>query len=936
LALIISLASGATALAYTDLSTYKIDTGEFKSESEAQSAVSRLQNDTGWTAAYESLNRTLPLYQLVSGGFRGEDSVKEAVKRLQEDTGIQSFYESTGNTHSIYQLVTGGFKGEDKVVQALNNFRNSTGIAASYEPTGSFEQLYSIVTGGFQGEDRVKQALHTFQAGTGINATYESTGKYVTGRQIVSGGFQGEDSVKQALETFQKSTGLRAAYEPTGSFRSAYQILSGGYKGEDRVKQALSEFQKSTGLSGTYEPTGNSEQLYQIISGGFQGEDRVRNAFQEFKNATGINGEIVPVGEKKNFYSVFTGGFSGEAKVKELVQQIKSELNVEAAYEPIPNSTAFRIVFAKIEQDSLPKVENFMRTRNWWYSTPKLVSTEYTHYRIHSESVNLSKRDQGLNFFKSKGWYASSQATEKIYTYNIKSGSLSKADADKGLNFFQSKGWWATAQTTGEKIYSYRIKSVPLIQSDLQKGLKFFSDRGWWATSQSTDEKIYSYIIKTGSLNKSDRDKGLAFFAGKGWWATSQLAEKLYSFRIKTDSIQQESLDKALEFAKQNNWWVTYNTVSKIESFRIKTGDLVKEDADKALNFFEKQGWWATIQPSGNSNQLYQIVVPDFEGYDKAQAAAQRIQSLYGWNTNLVKTKNGPQLMYTDYGMTLPAMLDKQMQGSPQTDKYRNEPRFIHADYVDLAKKVVTADRVNVRTGPSTTSSVTQQVNAGTSVMVIAKTGDWVEVRLTWQNATASDVGYYLNPDNFSINNKDYFQFLKLSQTANINAREVNEKILKGKGILDGKGQSFVDAAQKYNINELYLISHSLLETGNGTSSLATGTVYNGRTVYNMYGYGAYDSCPLTCGAKAAYDNGWFTPEAAIVGGAQFISSRYIYNSTFQQDTLYKMRWNPVQPWHQYATDIGWAYKQVNSIYNLYQLLDNYTLYYDVPNYQYR
>jgi beta-N-acetylglucosaminidase len=292
--------------------------------------------------------------------------------------------------------------------------------------------------------------------------------------------------------------------------------------------------------------------------------------------------------------------------------------------------------------------------------------------------------------------------------------------------------------------------------------------------------------------------------------------------------------------------------------------------------------------------------------------------------------------MHTDYGMTLTDMLNKQMQGSPQTDKYRNERRFIHADFVDLTNKVVTSDRVNVRTGPSTTSTITQQVNKGTSVMVIAKTGDWVEVRLTWQNATASDVEPYLNPDNFSINNKDYFQFLKLSQTANINASEVNSKILKGKGILDGKGQAFVDAAKKYNINELYLISHSLLETGNGTSSLATGTVYNGRTVYNMYGYGAYDSCPLSCGAKAAYDNGWFTPEAAIIGGAQFISSRYIYNTTFQQDTLYKMRWNPVQPWHQYATDIGWAYKQVNSIYNLYQLLDDYTLYYDVPSYQYK
>lgn len=204
---------------------------------------------------------------------------------------------------------------------------------------------------------------------------------------------------------------------------------------------------------------------------------------------------------------------------------------------------------------------------------------------------------------------------------------------------------------------------------------------------------------------------------------------------------------------------------------------------------------------------------------------------------------------------------------------------------------------------------------------------------MTWQDAKSADVSEYLNPNNFSMDSKYYFQFLKLSKPAYIDAAEVNSKILNNKGILTGKAQAFISAAQMYSINELYLISHALLETGNGSSKLANGVTYNGKTVYNMYGYGAYDSCPLECGAKTAYENGWFTPEQAIIGGARLISSGYIYNTTFQQDTLYKMRWNPVQPSHQYATDIGWAYKQVGSIYNLYQLLDNYTLYYDVPKY---
>ena len=94
---------------------------------------------------------------------------------------------------------------------------------------------------------------------------------------------------------------------------------------------------------------------------------------------------------------------------------------------------------------------------------------------------------------------------------------------------------------------------------------------------------------------------------------------------------------------------------------------------------------------------------------------------------------------------------------------------------------------------------------------------------MTWQNATSTDTLEYLNPDNYSLESAGYFQFLKLSQTANININEVNNKILADKGILSGKAESFKTAANNYNVNELYLISHALLETGNGGSKLANG-----------------------------------------------------------------------------------------------------------------
>jgi len=206
-----------------------------------------------------------------------------------------------------------------------------------------------------------------------------------------------------------------------------------------------------------------------------------------------------------------------------------------------------------------------------------------------------------------------------------------------------------------------------------------------------------------------------------------------------------------------------------------------------------------------------------------------------------------------------------------------------------------------------------------------------------WGLASKADVKYYLDPNNFTNDLRGLLQFLKLSASANLNAAEINNKILYNKGILKGKASSFIEAGQKYGINEIYLISHALLETGNGTSALANGIKYNGKTVYNMYGIGAYDNCAVECGVKRAYDEGWFTPEKAIVEGAKFIAEDYIYDG---RDTLYKMRWDPdyaaanKRYGKQYATDIGWAYKQTANMYNMYKLLDSYTLVLEIPEYK--
>ncbi|MEK4298285.1 SH3 domain-containing protein [Oceanobacillus sp. FSL W8-0428] len=213
--------------------------------------------------------------------------------------------------------------------------------------------------------------------------------------------------------------------------------------------------------------------------------------------------------------------------------------------------------------------------------------------------------------------------------------------------------------------------------------------------------------------------------------------------------------------------------------------------------------------------------------------------------------------------------------------------------------------------------------------------------------ATRGEVEFFSNPNNFSPADQEYFQFLVLSNPGGFSAAEINQKILIGAGTLSGQGQAFITAAKQNNINEAYLIAHAMHETGNGKSTLAQGipvdakgnvtrnangqiakTSLTKHTVYNMYGYGAVDADPINGGAKYAFDRGWFTPEAAIIGGAGSINS-YISRG---QDTLYKMRWNPDNPGYpQYATHVRWATGQTKRIYDIYQLVDNYEAVYEIP-----
>lgn len=336
---------------------------------------------------------------------------------------------------------------------------------------------------------------------------------------------------------------------------------------------------------------------------------------------------------------------------------------------------------------------------------------------------------------------------------------------------------------------------------------------------------------------------------------------------------------------------------------------------------------------------------------------------------NLTKKAKAKSVDFSNHNISIGSALSKQMSVLPQTDKKYGG--YVPQSSVKLASAGTTGTVTEPVSIITTTSRELGKLKSNAKVTIQGKetfnNTQYYKIATGWVNASSADTKYYLNPDTFNDKAKqEYFQYAKLSSFSALNADEINEKILVDKGILKNKASYYLQAAFTYNVNEIYLISHSSLETGNGTSRLATGvkvkvkkdkagkiiysssgekeiivlndaaTDYDAK-VYNVYGIGAYDSNAIYYGARRAYNEGWTSVSKAIVKGAQFAAEEYIYAG---QDTLYEMRWNPNalvtkgRPYHQYATDIGWAVKQTKSFEKLYSLLDSYTIEYDVPRYE--
>lgn len=232
-----------------------------------------------------------------------------------------------------------------------------------------------------------------------------------------------------------------------------------------------------------------------------------------------------------------------------------------------------------------------------------------------------------------------------------------------------------------------------------------------------------------------------------------------------------------------------------------------------------------------------------------------------------------------------------------------------------------------------------------------------------WYGASREVIAYYMDPRNF-LNSNDAYIFMKQSYDANSQSIVGLRELLKGRflannyadpnDLLYGGDFAYVimEAAKQSGVNPYILASTIIQEQGSQGSQFAHGVKYNVTlgtvatesntlpthtivTVYNYFNFGVSgttEADKLIKGAKYAYDAGWTTRSAAIIGGAKKYADGYVNrnpnNPYYNQDTYFYKNYNILDPSkinHQYAQNVADQVSTASFLRKMYA--DNTTTY---------
>lgn len=167
-------------------------------------------------------------------------------------------------------------------------------------------------------------------------------------------------------------------------------------------------------------------------------------------------------------------------------------------------------------------------------------------------------------------------------------------------------------------------------------------------------------------------------------------------------------------------------------------------------------------------------------------------------------------------------------------------------------------------------------------------TGDWV-------CTSTKAIEYRMDPRNI-LNEERIFQFKELNY--NEEAQTIEGIMSRTDGsFLEGESvaKALLEAGKNSNIDAYFIVSRLIQEQGKDGTRLSRGYEYNGTVVYNPFNIAASGNSTSTIlenAAEYAYSQGWDTLEKAILGGIDFLNTKYINKG---QNTLYLQKFDIIK-----------------------------------------
>ncbi len=167
-------------------------------------------------------------------------------------------------------------------------------------------------------------------------------------------------------------------------------------------------------------------------------------------------------------------------------------------------------------------------------------------------------------------------------------------------------------------------------------------------------------------------------------------------------------------------------------------------------------------------------------------------------------------------------------------------------------------------------------------------TGDWV-------CASTKAIEYRMDPRNI-LNEERIVQFKELNY--NEEAQTIEGIMSRTDGsFLEGESvaKALLEAGKNSNIDAYFIVSRLIQEQGKDGTRLSRGYEYNGTVVYNPFNIAASGNSTSTIlenAAEYAYSQGWDTLEKAILGGIDFLNTKYINKG---QNTLYLQKFDIIK-----------------------------------------